>query len=794
MIVAARSPKLLAAALAGFSVVITGEGVHADEGQWMPRQIPELDADALRRAGLRLPLSELQATDADGRQVGLLAATVNLGGCSAAFVSPDGLIATNHHCAYGALQAASSVEHDYLKDGFLATDRAGEIVAKNTSVQIVESVTDVTDRVRAVADAETDPAARAAAVEALRKTLVAECEAKPARRCRVADFYAGAEVQLIASIELEDVRLVYAPPTAIGNFGGEVDNWMWPRHTGDFSLLRVYAAPGGTPAEHAAANVPFRPQRHLEVGPGVDSGDFVAVMGFPGSTQRYQSKAEVARHIDQVFPARIDLYGEWIAILEAASGRDPAVRIKVAAQLKSLQNRHKNALGMLDGLRHNRTVERRQREAEQLRAWVLAHPEDDGGDALDAIEAVSTERRAEFDRDFLLESLGRGPNALAIAVDVVRRARERAKPDLERAPAYMDRNADDLWRTQTRRIRDYDPQVEVALIASVLRRIAAMPAAQRFVALGERDAQGLARTRLSDTAFVQGLWEADAATVERSRDPMIVLARTLATELEAHDQRVRTRDGVMLGAGPRYFELLRTVREGPVYPDANGTLRLSWGRVAGYSPREGIEATPRTTVSGLMAKHTGTGPFDVPERVREAAVHSSSSRWVDAALGDVPVAFLANLDTTGGNSGSPVVDGDGRWVGLNFDRVWENVAGDFGYSPERSRNVVVDVRYLLWQLDAVEHATSLLDELGIVAAPPADDPSGAHEAAASPSEDPAEIGVPARPAAPTTATSEGSGCGCASGTSTGDAPRGQVAGWFVLALGLRRRTARRRSR
>jgi len=765
---------VLAALLLGHTGV-----ARADEGQWMPRQIPELDGEALRRAGLELPLSELHALDDQGNEVGILSAIVNLSGCSAGFVSADGLVATNHHCAYGAIQAASSVEHDYLGNGFVAKDRAGEIVARNTTVQIVESVTDVTTRVRELADAQTDPAARAKAVEDLKKSLVAECEKTPARKCRVADFYATSEVQLIASVELKDVRLVYAPPSSVGNYGGEVDNWMWPRHTGDFALLRAYVGPDGEPAEHSPANVPYRPKRHLAVGDGVGPGDFVAVLGFPGSTQRYQSADEVERHITQVYPGRIDLYGEWIGIMEAAGARDPAVKIKVAAKVKSLSNRFKNAQGMVDGLRRNGTVARRKAEDEALRAWAAAHPEGDAVATLDALAAIAADREAEFDREFLIDSSMRGANMLGVAIDVVRRAHERGKPDLERVVEYMDRSAAELWSTQTRRIRDFDADVDRALLASLLRRIEALPAGRRFVS---GDANALVRTKLSDEVFAKSLWDADWATIERSGDPLIVLARKLVPVLDEHEARVRARDGVILGVGPKYFAMLGEVREGPVYPDANSTLRLSWGTVGGYAPREGLQATPQTTVTGMVDKHTGTEPFDVPARVREAAVKSRVSRFVDAKLGDVPTAFLANCDTTGGNSGSPVIDGKGRWIGLNFDRVWENVAGDFGYSVERSRNIVVDVRYLLWQLDEVEHAQWILDELGVGAKVASAD---ATATVAPKSSESGDVGVPLRPSQAPRPAGVTAGCSCDVGANGSPTMLLMLLGWV-----LRRRRPR----
>ncbi|HWB81703.1 MAG TPA: S46 family peptidase [Nannocystaceae bacterium] len=750
-------PRSLAAVVALAALLTLGVRAEADEGQWMPRQIAELDADELRAKGLELAPSELY----DPAGGGLLEAVVNLGGCSAGFVSADGLIATNHHCAMSAIQAASSVEHDYLKDGFLAKTRAEEIVAKDEDVEIVQRITDVTAKVHEVVAREQDPAARALAVERLGKELVRECEAAaPARRCRMAEFYAGAEFQLIDSLVLRDVRLVYAPPESIGNFGGEVDNWMWPRHTGDFTLLRAYVGKSGESVEHSEANVPYQPKRFLPVASeGVQPGDFVAVLGFPGNTQRYQSSAEVARQIAQALPARAELNREWIDLLEAAGERDAAVRIKVAAKMRSLQNREKNARGMLDGLARNGTLARREQEDEELARWAAAQKDPRYAAALDRLAELSTTKRESFPLDFVLDNSTRGSNALALALDIVRRARERGKPDLERVPAYMDRDAEQLWSTQQRRIRDFDREVDRQLLESWFARVAALPEAQRFA---HDEAAKLLRTKVTEAAFAEKLWQADWAAIEQERDPMIAFARDLVPQLEALEQRDRAHKGAMLELGPRWFEMLDAVRSGPVYPDANGTLRISFAHVKGYAPREGLLATPQTTVTGLLAKHTGKAPFDVPQAIRDAAPRAKTTWWADPSLGDVPIAMLADGDTTGGNSGSPVIDGRGRWIGLNFDRVWENIAGDYGWSVERSRNIVVDVRYLLWILDEVVHADALLAELGV--AQLADAPARSNDAPASATatataKGGADIGVPR--AQPSEIAPAEVGCGCA---------------------------------
>ena len=770
----------------------------ADEGQWMPAQIAELDQARLREMGLALAPEQLWSPEG-----GLMRAAVNLNGCSAAFISPDGLIATNHHCAYAAIQANSSVEHDYLKDGFVAAERAKELPGKDLSVRVLERIDDVTAEVQAAADAATDDRARAQAIDRVRKQLVDTCEkAGPHLRCEVASFYTGSLYQRFTYRDLKDVRIVYAPPAAIGEFGGEVDNWMWPRHTGDFTLLRAYVGADGQPAEAAPGNVAYRPAQFLKPAhTGVKPGDFVAVLGYPGQTQRYLPVVEAERHIDQVFPARIDLYGEWIAIFEELGGRDPAVAIKVAASKKSLANRHKNAQGMIAGLRAMKLVELRRAEEAALDQWA-ARPENAGfADVLPEIRAISQDRRDGFAGEFLLENLGTSSNLLGVAIDLVRRAREAKKPDLERLAGYMDRDARRLRDRVERRLRDFDLEVDVQTLAALLSRAAALPEAARIPAFAAvvGDATGprasfvaaarrlLADSKLADKTATLALLAADEETLARSRDPLLVLARELAPALEALEARNEARSGRGFKVGPRYFKMLRTVRQGPVYPDANGTLRFSYATVTGYSPREALVATPQTTLGGQLAKVTGEAPFTMPGRVQELAEAAAKTYWADPDLGDLPINFLGNGDTTGGNSGSPVINGRGELVGLNFDRVWENIAGDFGYNPARSRNVMVDVRYLLWLLDKVEDAGPLLSELGV--AELRGQPPRSPTAVPGSDGEPADA-KPATPGAPTTSGTAGDcrergACGCAGGEGVGSA------GLVLLGLWL---TGRRRRR
>lgn len=776
---------------------------RADEGQWTPDQIAELDQAELKKLGLQLDPSALWNPAGDEKTGGLMRAAIKLGGCSAAFVSPQGLIATNHHCAYGALQANSTPEHDYLRDGFLATSRAEELEAKGRPVWILRRVEDVSEAIDSQADAAgDDDVARAEAIDRTEKTLVKSCETGPGTRCTVASFYNGRQYRLFEYVELTDVRLVYAPPAAVGEYGGEVDNWMWPRHTGDFSLLRAYVSPEGEPAPFSPENVPYRPAQHLQVSPeGVGPGDFVAVLGYPGRTQRYMPAPEVSRWVEQVLPMTVDLYGEWIEILEAHAARDEAVAIKVAATKKGLANRQKNAKGMLEGIAHMKLVDRRRKEDEQLAAWVSdGHAEYAG--VLGRLQAASEHARSTHDHDRLVSSTAQGSNALAIALDLVRRADARTKPDLERLSTYMDRNEGQLWSTQERRLRDFDASVDAEVLAMLVARNEALPEDQRIAALHalvEKAALDVApgadrsaylpvtealfeETSMAQTDTVERWWKDDATTLAKRKDPLLSLARALVPELEALEARERAERGLATRIYPRYFEMLQSVRKGPIYPDANGTLRFSYATVKGYDKWDGATQTPQTVLAGAVAKHTGADPFDLPASVREAAPAAPATYWADPKFEDVPLCFLSTADTTGGNSGSPVIDGQGRLVGFNFDRVWENIAGDFGYEPSHSRNITADVRHLLWMLDEVADAGPLLTELGV--AELRDAPRRGMTATDADARDP-DTDPKAAGAAPKRA-----GCACDQG-SDGATGASSVPLWLGLALLTLRR--RRRS-
>jgi hypothetical protein len=704
------------------------------DGKWTPEQVLDIDPAWLKSQGLQLPPEGLW--DAE-RGTGLLAGTVNLAGCSGAFVSATGLIVTNHHCLFSLLQEHSTPERDLIRDGFLARTRDQELPGSTIRVDIPKRFTDVSDQVLAAVPKDADPLERLAAIDAKQKELVAQCRQQPDTKCKVAVFDEGVKYTLVESTELRDVRLVYAPPRAIGEYGGEIDNWMWPRHTGDFAIARAWAAPDGKPADRSDANQPYRPEFFFPIAKsGLAVGDFVMLLGYPGITWRALIAEEMRERRERFFERREDVFGEWIRHLEEASAGDAAGKIAVAANVKGILNRHKNAQGQIAGLDRGRIVARQQAQDEAVVAFVAGHPEHAAAvTARAALRELLAERERTWERDFLLNLIPMGaeavpggipplPKALYFGATLAHQAREQARPDAERAPGFTDAERIQLRDRLRREQQNYFAAADQRVFAALVRRALALPADQRIgavdAAFGKLDAAGIdaaiasmyAGTPLLDADTREQMLAEDIDALRARKDPLLDFAIAWNDELRALRQRERDWASRSAIHRPIWRRAVQAHAGQPIAPDANSTLRVSFAHVQGYAPRDGVLYTPFTTLTGLLAKHTGSDPFALPEPVR-AAARNPGTRWFQAGLNDLPINFLADGDSSGGNSGSPVVNGNGELVGINFDRVWENVAGDFGFNPALSRNISVDIRYLLWLLDRVDHADELLRELGV---------------------------------------------------------------------------------
>lgn len=677
-----------------------------DEGQWLPTQVRDMDWAALKARGMEMTKDEFWHPEKGG----VLSATVQINGCTASFVSKDGLLVTNHHCGFGAVSALSTPEANHLRDGFTANSREAELPAPGMVATVLKRIEDVTAKVHAEQAKATTDLDRWRITQQTIARLVAEGERAEANtKCSVASFLEGKEYHLYYRTQIRDVRLVYAPPRAVGEFGGEVDNWEWPRHTGDFTFFRAYVGQDGTVQDYSKDNVPFQPEHFLKTATKpIQEDDIAVIMGYPGSTQRYKTSRGVASQEGYVFPARLRVLTKAIDVLHKASEESEERALSLVSRIKSLANVQKNASGMIFGLKNNAVVARKLREEAQL----AAHSEENAA-LLKEMLADAEQEGNEIEKDTnmwfvamlrqqipLFDLLMQGCNAVAGGGEI------------------SSRGLDMIGSGGP--VKDWD-LIQRPVMSILMNEWANISQAQRLAGTDKLTADGgqaLIDTMLATTQMLDGdkrreLFAGGRDAVANSDDPLIVLARGINKEYQDWLNRRRTREGRKLDVGRRWIAAQEAFRGKAFYPDANSTLRVSIASVKSYEPRDGVHYKPQTTVAGLLQKENGKTPFANPKALLEAAKSRKSSRWYVPALGDVPVCFLTDGDTTGGNSGSPVINGRGELIGLNFDRVFENVAGDFGWNPERSRNVVCDFRYVLWILEEVQPAPNLLKELGV---------------------------------------------------------------------------------
>lgn len=702
-------------------VMLAAAWISADEGMWPLSEIQRLGLDG---KGLEIPVSALYNPDG----VSLIDGIVSLGGCSGSFVSADGLILTNHHCSFRFIQEASTPERNYLEDGFLAKTRDEEVQAKGGTVRITESYRDVSAAVLAVVTPEMDPAARAKAIEKRIKEIVAEAEKNNAgKRAEVAEMFIGKTYILFIYTNLKDVRLVYAPPRGIGEYGGEDDNWAWPRHTGDFSFLRAYTGPDGRPAEYSSANVPYRPKKYLQVAAqGVAEGDFVFILGYPGKTYRHQAASFLDYEYRIRMPQVVEWYGWQIGLMESASSKDSATALKLSSKIKTLSNTFKNNRGKITGIRRTGLLEKRKQEEGELARFI---GEDTGrrqkyGEVLAGLQTVYAEMEAHAAREFVLQYANRSPDALKIACQLYEAAKERQKPDLDRESSYMERNWQQTQTSLRRSLSNVYVPVDQDILRNLLLRAHQLPAGHRIAALesitgngpaaiGSYLEQAYSKTRIFDPDTVEKLLAASPAELEQLDDPFIQLAVAIYPEMQAQKQTDKRRQGDLNRLYGLYLDVKKEFLKGEFVPDANSTFRLSYGRIKGYQPADAIQYQPFTTLAGVVEKNTGKEPFNSPSGLLKLYRDRDYGRFVHPALQQVPVAMLYNTDTTGGNSGSPVLNARGELVGVNFDRVWEATINDYAWSPLYSRSVAVDIRYVLFVTLKLGGAGFLLQEMGV---------------------------------------------------------------------------------
>ena len=691
-------------------------GAHADEGQWQPHQLPQLKAD-LKRVGIEIPAEKLADLSKHP-----MSAIVSLGGCSAAFVSDAGLVVTNHHCAYGAVQRNSTPEHNYITNGFLAKTRASELPGgPNSLVYVTDKVENVSERVLKGLTADMTGRARHEAVEKRVKDLIAECETDKMYRCSVPAFHRGLEYYRIRQMMIRDVRLVYAPSDKIGNFGGDIDNYEWPRHTGDYSFLRAYVGKDGRPADPSPDNVPYQSKDFLVVSAeGLKAGDGILLAGYPGRTSRYKLPAEIRFARDTAFPLKVSELQADLAVMADATQGDAAAAVRYASVVKSINNVLKKTQGLLDGFARKDIAAIKDVQDAEFRAWYAKQP-NVSATLLAELDAAIASDMALSEEEFAW-SVATNSDLLKSARTVYRLSLERQKADAERESGFQQRDLAFIKARLARLEQSYVNQVDQARFAAGLKRYAQLAAKshpQGLDALLPAPAAVAAlyqQTQLADTAKRLAWLEKDQAAVARSDDAFLQLAVKLQPVEMALEERRKEIDGNLERVIPQYMQAVIAWKKSqgkPVYPDANSTLRVTYGTVSPYSPRDGITKGPFTTVEGIVEKVTGKAPFEAPQGLIDAVKQKRYGQFRDPVLGTVPVNFLTSADTTGGNSGSAVMNKRGELIGLNFDSTYESITKDWYFDTAITRAIHLDIRYMLWVMKEVDHADNLLKEMTI---------------------------------------------------------------------------------
>lgn len=699
----------------------------ADEGMWVLPLLQQQNLPEMRALGLKLQDYEIYSPE----NASLKDAVVIFGGgCTGEVVSPDGLVLTNHHCGYGAIQSHSTLEHDYLTDGFWATSRSEELPNPGLSVTFIDRIEDVTDYVKEALKKDNDPEGMnylsPKYLNGLAKACVGEkfLADNPGTEVEIKPFYDGNQYYMFTKKIYRDVRLVGAPPSSIGKFGSDTDNWMWPRHTGDFSVFRVYADANGNPAEYSERNVPLRPKRWFKISVrGVNEGDYAMMMGFPGRTNHYYTSWEVAERRDIDNTVRINIRELRQKVMLEEMLKDPQVRIQYASKYAGSENAYKNAIGSNWAINKRDFEQVKRAEQEALLAWADEQGKSEYREALNQIRDIVADRHDLRFRQWMLNE------ALRIGIEFVSVPTE-INPLVE---ALKGKTADrqkelDQMTAAFRRFfdKDYVPEVDKKIAKVMLteyRRLIPHTSQPMYFAIIDKKYKGDIE-RFLDDIFAKSIFasrENYNKFLKRPtakallNDPMILFAQSVENERENLSNSLKSYDAAYNRAHRTYVKgLLEMEKDKKHWPDANFTLRLTYGQVKGYHPRDCVYYTHQTTLDGVMEKEDSTNwEFVVPQKLKDLYRAKDFGRYATKD-GRMPVAFCATTHTTGGNSGSPVMNANGELIGINFDRNWEGVGGDIEYLPDYQRSIIVDIRYVLFLIEKYGGAEGLLQEMEII--------------------------------------------------------------------------------
>jgi hypothetical protein len=712
-------------------ITLVAPYAFADEGMFMPDAINRLPVDKLKERGLKIPVTDIY--NASGTS--LKDAIVIIDGGTGEFVSPEGLLLTNHHVAFDALVAASTPANDYIARGFTARTRAEELPAPDYTVTITQDMRDVTSEVLGNIPATLSADERVSAIEERVAALEAAARSRAGgqdARIRVMPLNEGLSYYMYTSLVLRDVRMVYAPPNSVGQFGGETDNFDWPRHGADFAFLRAYVGPDGRPADYSVNNVPFKPKKFLSLSMGgVREGDFMMVLGYPGSTRRYRESQSARYSQDVDWPFLVDLYSNYIRILEDAGRYNPALRIRLQSDIANYSNTLKLYAGSIPALRRADFVAKKRLEEAAFARWVEGDPARKAkyGEVLPGLSKAYDELFATGQRDLVVQQLFAVSDLIGLAYLAEQVAADKERPAAERNPVFASAGLARLKSRIGPILAARNPTVEREILTFLLRKADELPAGQKIEAIEKRfgNLQGEARRRAEEdfarviidgkrfatAEALSSLYTLTATQLRELREPLIDFSAEIGAEERRRSLLTRQFNAAVERLRPLLLAGMSEMRGSlPAYPDANRTLRFGYGEVKGYAPREAIIYQPFTTLSGVIEKETGQGEFVVPEKLKQLYAARDFGPYATPG-GDVPVDFLATADIIGGHSGSPIMNGSGEQVGIIFDGNYEGLGNDYLYSETTNRAIAVDIRYVLFITDKFGGAGYLLKELDI---------------------------------------------------------------------------------
>jgi len=695
---------------------------NPDEGMF---PLSELHRAGLKKAGLKISEKDIY----NPGNVGLVDALVQVSGCTGSFVSNKGLIITNHHCAFSAVQLASTAINNYLKNGFVAQSQEQEIEAKGLKIRITDSYEDVSNKILNAVANISDPVERINTIKRKQEELVRQAEKEdPTIKAEVSEMFIGKSYVLFRYKTIEDVRLVYIPRQNIGEFGGETDNWVWPRHTGDYSFLRAYVGKDGKSAPYSKDNVPYQPKKHLKVNPnGVKENDFTFILGYPGRTFRHRPAQYIRYQQEYLLPYVSNLYDFQNRQMEEAGKDNTDVALSLATRIKRNANVLKNYRGKLKGLRGIDLLSTKKQEDEALAAFISSKPElkDKYGNLLSDIDAYYQVSDQDALKELWINNIYSSTSLLRVARDLnafkAALANERSPQSTKQLFEY---NIESFKKNIKNIYASYNKQADQRIFGKMLEDAAAFQGKNQIASIQKLQlnpqmannyaTQAIDESKLADQNYILNSVLADANTLLQFNDKLLDVQNELDKDITTFATEQKRREGVLNKLMGDYVAVKEIFQAKNFIPDANSTLRLTYGHIKGYSPADATYMKPFTTIEGIIQKgNLGLPEFDYPQEIKTAYLNKNFGPYLMKDLGSVPVNMLYDMDTTGGNSGSPIMNANGELIGVNFDRAYDATINDFAWNESYSRSIGVDIRYVLWVADKIDNAHFILKEMGV---------------------------------------------------------------------------------